>query len=236
MTIKIQAAKQVNAAITTIAGQAKDVMKFQGLVHDTAVQCGLHAFEHGDYTLFVSLYRAVEGVRTVREPLLTWMARYTPVRFNSDKNEFRILPEKGGMRAKARTIQDGPDAGKDAIETGNNNPFYNLPEYSDRVIQRDALSEEGFVDMVASMRDRLQRALDAEGGSKFEGDPERARGLIAAMVNAGQAFLAKEQPVPARIVKATNPTIKGNAPELSKAANEARKEPAQPAQPRRKAA
>ena len=83
MTIDMKTAPQVKASIKTIATAGA---KLQTSIHETAIQCLMHAKQHGDVTLLASLLDAMPR-STRREDFKTWVFAFAPIAISFDKKQ-----------------------------------------------------------------------------------------------------------------------------------------------------
>lgn len=178
MTVKLQAAKDVRGAIKIIAKKGPELDR---LVHDTALQCMGHAMEHGDLTLIAELI----GGKFIKKGVVTgeyagvlagtgygigdlksWVMGHTPIRFNNSTGAIGIPKDK-----------NIPENWQ--LDLAEANPFYTHPDYMGRSVNRPPWSMDTIISRVQNMVKSIDRAVE-EG--KYEGDPEAAKALIAAML------------------------------------------------------
>lgn len=81
-------AKKIDAAIASIAERSQ-ILDFD--IHTTAVQCLLHAQEHGDPRKMDNLIKAL-GKAHRSKTLKLWAETYSPIRWNGD-GKVGILPK-----------------------------------------------------------------------------------------------------------------------------------------------
>jgi hypothetical protein len=145
-----------NNRVVTMIGQVQKLgVKLDTLIHNTAVQCMLHARRqpegHGDVTLMQRLVESL-GKSTRRKGLLVWMEMFSPIRVNGDG--------KWGL-------QD-PTRAKNYVEfnvgVAAANPFWTLEEADEKVAK--PLSIEAFVGIIKGYAAKVAKA--EEGNENYE--------------------------------------------------------------------
>ena len=106
MSIQIQTSRKVAGSIRSIRDRGR---KLDGLIHETGIQCMLHAREHGDVTLATRLVDAMPRSGR-RKALIRWFTDHTPMKYSEKKQAF-------GLKKKA-----GDDDFQ--IEAANATPFW----------------------------------------------------------------------------------------------------------------
>lgn len=113
--VDIKTSKQVMGMITRVKTMGK---KYDALVHETAIQCLLHAQEHGDVRLMDRLIHALgRGYRA--KGLKVWVEKFSPIRWNGDGNV--------GLAKEGTKIYAPFD-----VETADATPFWTLEEAAER--------------------------------------------------------------------------------------------------------
>ena len=140
----IKTFKQVQGMIRTIGTTSA---KLDKLVHETAVQCLLHAEAHGDIRLMGSLLEQLaKGYR--RKGLTVWMEMYSPIRVNGDGKIGLLKPEN------KRYVRFD-------VAQAEATPFWTIKE-ADEKVAKD-LTIETIKGMVAGMLKKIDRAEQGEG-------------------------------------------------------------------------
>jgi hypothetical protein len=110
MTLTIQKEGSIKAAIKSIKTTGGTL---QQKVHDTAIQCMLHAQEHGDTTLLSSLLDAVPAM-VRNKGLHKWITDHSPLLISYDKKEQQYKVRKNKKDS----------ANEWNIDTANSTPFW----------------------------------------------------------------------------------------------------------------
>ena len=199
-------------------------------VHATALQCLLHAQEHGDVMLADRLVKTLGGKNTQKaidaaikgahEPfemgrhtgynvrgLVMWFLRYTPIVWNGDGKPGLL---KAGMKTHESLLSRNDGLAWN-VEAARLNPFWTLDEVI-RDQERPAFTLESVATIVHNLRDRLDKAVK-EG--KFKGDPDAAYAYINAL---GKVQAPAEDP--SKVILPTDPTVKGFMPAFVPLAND----------------
>lgn len=206
MVVKLQAAKDIRAAIKVIAKKGPELDK---LVHDTVIQCMAHAKEHGDVTLLGELV----GGCTMKDGKVTqnfeagalgscgygvgdlksWIMGHTPIRFN---NSTGAIGMPKGWQAEEKW----------KLDLAQENPFWSHPDYMARKVSRPPFSMDSIETIVQNLIGRIDRAVE---DGKFEGDPEAAKAYVNEMLKA-----QRPEEDPAKVVhpKAENENQSEGAP------------------------
>ena len=142
--------KQVNGLITKVKNMGK---KYDQLVHDTGVQCLLHAQEHGDVRLMMRLIEALgKGYRA--KGLQVWVEKYSPLAFNGDG--------KIGIRK-----EDTKNYVPFNVEEADATPFWTMPEAEERTAK--PLTLEGLHKIVLAFSKQVDKV---ESGERELGENE----------------------------------------------------------------
>ena len=176
---KLLAAVQINQQIKTLA---KDMSSIDVRVHALAVQCIMHAQEHGDVTLMQRLYQSLpnpgnkaKGVKGTGgylvQGLTTWLRMYTPIRASAP--DWKLKDKRTDADWK---IQE-------AIE----HPFWTLAEVSDAANKAAKWTEATLIQRIKSLMTQLE---DRVSKGEFEGDPEHAKALMSNVIQAADKFEA----------------------------------------------
>lgn len=159
----IKTTKQVQGMIIRVRNAGK---KYDALVHETAIQCLMHAQEHGDVRLMDRLVGAL-GRSTRKNGLVFWVETFSPIRWNGDA-------KIGLLKEDAKTYT--PFNVEDADET----PFWDLaPEPP---VKPFNLAE--LLKLIEGLDKRIDRAVDK---GTFEGDEDEARELVARVQRAADS-------------------------------------------------
>lgn len=130
-------------------------------IHDTAVQCLMHAEKHGDPRPMDNLARAL-GVKHRAESLKTWAMKFSPIRWNGD-GKVGILPE----RAKAYTPY--------AIDDADAEPYWDTQQEAKA---KAPLTLEALQKIVDGMAKKVQKA--AQSG-EYEGDLDTLNAYVVSL-------------------------------------------------------
>lgn len=153
-------------------------------VHNLAVECLAHAAEHGDFTLFARLVGDVKtagnvafgrGVRSRRQGLLEWAAKFSPIRVNGD-GIMGALPESSKVFVPYN------------VEGATAAPFYDLTGEASRRTTNKPFGIEQILGRVGSFGKAIDKAVEA---GTLEGD-EAALKTLAKEANAYFAKRARE--------------------------------------------
>lgn len=170
--VEMLAKKQVVSMIKRVATNSR---KLNELIHDTAVQCMLHAQQHGDCTLMDNLVKSLHRGARVKA-LRIWVEDFSPIRWNGD-DKVGILNEK----AKTYTPYQ--------IEEAQAKPFYDYTTEN----QKQPLTLEQLIKLVDGIPARIDKA---ENDGRFEGDVEAAKKWAAGLssfAHVGSKALTTEQ-------------------------------------------
>lgn len=135
MTIQYQTVQQTTKAIGTIKRMG---VRFDTLVHVTAVSCIKHAEDSGDFTLASKLVKAMP--KSARgKALVHWFTMFSPCQWSKEADQFK---KTKGEKAVAFDLQ-GAEA----------TPFYELtPEKDPAPITIEAI--------IASIKSRVKKSKD----------------------------------------------------------------------------
>lgn len=207
------------AILANIHNLGKRVDGLDEAVHAQAMQCAMHAMEHGDVMLADRLMKTLGGKNTQKaidaaikgghEPfkmgrhtgynvfgLGMWFLRYTPIMWNGDGRPGLL---KVGMKLYDQLLarNDGSAWNLEAAEV---NPFWTLPAVI-RDMERQPFTLESVNNIVVNLQDRINKAVEA---GAFKGDKTAALEYIANL---------RAVPLPAedddKVILPTAPNIKG---------------------------
>lgn len=164
--VVLLAAGKISGMIETVGATG---LKYQALLHDTAVQCLAHAEKHGDRSLLARLiggsiknkkgeivegpYPGVISKATSGRELRLWVQAHSPLRWDTDG----AIVESKTAKAKGVVF---------SIEEANAEPFWELDaNQSDR---NRAINMDNLQNVIFGVRKRFKAALEA---GKFNGDP-----------------------------------------------------------------
>lgn len=145
--LKLMPLRAINGLILRVKNIG---VKADALIHETGVQCLLHAEQHGDAMPFLRFTEAL-GKSVRRRGIIVWSETYSPIRINGDG-------KIGLMKADAK--------GFTAFNTdaANANPFWTLDAAAERTAR--PLSFEVLKGVLASYRRKIEAAK--KGDNKFE--------------------------------------------------------------------
>ena len=171
MVAQLKDAKTIQKMIGAVV-KASD--KLYPAIHETAVQCILHAQEHGDVTLLDTLISSLDK-GTYRGGMKFWAEKFTPIRWNGDGKVGLIGPKKSPtMYEKHLVANKGVAWNVDAAEA---NPFWTLDEVkADQ--EKQPVKDERFLGAVAALIKSFEKARD-EGN--FQGDAQRVARYLEAL-------------------------------------------------------
>jgi hypothetical protein len=188
-------------------------------VHKAAIQCALHAMEHGDSMLADRLVKTLGGKNTQKaidaahkaghegyklgrmtgynvQGLVMWFARYTPIMWNGD-GKVGLL--KAGMKLYDQLLARNGGATWN-MEHAEANPFWTLPEVR-REMERQPFTLETVNTIVINLRDRFNKSVEA---GTFKGDKDAALAYISRL---SDVEMPEEDD--SKMILPTAPNIKG---------------------------
>lgn len=92
MTITILSGESVSKSIASIKARST---KLTADIHNTGIQCLLHAQAHGDITLVDRLSKALAAANAP-EAFKAWVKEYSPITWNGD-GEVKLIPSTNKM-------------------------------------------------------------------------------------------------------------------------------------------
>jgi hypothetical protein len=183
---KLLPAKQISARNVTIGETADNLDK---LVFENAIQCALHAQQHGDVTLMADLLNRVGGTKRKgfnAEGFIKWVYDHTPIRDGGkDAKGNRALGLlKRGINKDFPAKPDEPDSVAWKIEEMIATPYWNYaPSAPPRA--RPPLSADEIQNNIIKFADRIETAVKQD---KFEGGEGEARKAMTALAAAVKAY------------------------------------------------
>lgn len=207
------------AILANIKGLEKRVDGLDKAVHETALQCALHAQEHGDVMLADRLVKTLGGknsqkaiesaVKAGHEPfkmgrhtgynvrgLVMWFIRYTPITWNADGKPGML---KTGMGLYEQLLSRNEGRAW-SLEHAEANPFWTLPEVK-RDMERAPFTLESVQGIVINLKERINKSVEA---GTFKGDKEAALRYIAHLA---EVELPEEDD--AKAILPSAPNVKG---------------------------
>lgn len=204
------------AILSNINNIGKRIDGLDDAVHQCAIQCAMHAQEHGDVMLADRLVKALGGnnslvaieaaVKEGREPfkmgrftgynvkgLVMWFIRYTPVAWNADGKPGML---KAGMGLYEQLLNRNEGHAWNLLDA-EANPFWTLDEVK-RDVQRQPFTIDSLNTIVVNLRERISKSV---GAGTFKGDKDAAL-----------AYVAVPEEDPTKIILPTDPSVKGAVP------------------------
>ncbi len=206
-----------------ILSQQNSIFKTVGSVdqriHANALQCALHAMEHGDVMPADRLVKGLGGKNSEKAiaaaiaegrahatdqkmtgvyvpGLVMWFQMFTPITWNGDAKPGLL---KAGMKLYDRLIDR--NAGKAwNIEEASAKPWFTLKEVR-RDMERAPLTLEAIKGLVVGFTKRIEKSIE-EG--TFEGDPGAAYDYVKTLTRV--ALPAQRDD---KVIHPTNPKVKG---------------------------
>jgi len=159
--MKLQDIKTINKQIASIKGRSA---KLDADIHNTAVQCLMHAEQHGDFTLCGKLVGAM-GNSARRQDMIVWFKTFGPVKINTKTFE-----------ASKRKKHENEYAPFD-VETAEKTPFWEL-------IEDKPGQPMGLADLVGVLFSRRRRAIEANEEGRYVGNFNEDLAVIDAAIAA----------------------------------------------------
>ena len=207
------------AIMANIVALAKRVDGLDEAVHKTAMQCALHAMEHGDVMLADRLIKTLGGKNTQKaidaahksghegfklgrmtgynvQGLVMWFTRYTPIMWNGDGKPGLL---KADMKLYASLLVRNEGKAWN-MEHAEAHPFWTLPEVR-REMERQPFTLESVNSIVINLRDRINKSVEA---GTFKGDKDAALAYISRL---SEVEMPDEDE--AKMILPTAPNIKG---------------------------
>ena len=157
-----------------IGAVTKAADKLYPAIHETAVQCVLHAQLHGDATLLNDLIMGLNK-GTYRGGMKTWAMKYTPIRWNGEGKFGLIGPKKSPTMYEKHLVANKGVVWN--VEAAEANPFWTLEEVkADQ--DKPPVKDERFLGAVAALIKSFEKARD-EGN--FQGDAQRVARYLEAL-------------------------------------------------------
>ena len=138
MTITILPSASVSKSIASIKGRSKTLTAD---IHNTGVQCLLHAQAHGDITLVDRLAKALAAANAP-EVFKAWVKEYSPITWNG-AGEVKLIPSTN------KTFKPFD------VDGANANPYWQKIE-----VKKPELTYEALLKILQGMEKRVMTAQD----------------------------------------------------------------------------
>jgi hypothetical protein len=173
MSVQLQSAAAVGKRIKSIATRSAKLTKD---IHDTAIQCLMHALPpsqggHGDVTLIDRLAKALAKANAP-EVFKNWVREYAPITWNGD-NQVKLIPSTSKMFKPFD------------IEGADRNPYWENIE-----TKKPELTLEKLVKLLQGLEKRVTKAND-------EGQIAEGEDVAAMLALAKRAQMIVGKPVEA---------------------------------------
>lgn len=168
MAIKLLTAKTIGKNIESIAERSAQLTKD---IHETGIQCLMHAHAHGDVTLIDRLAKALAKANAP-EVFKNWVREYAPITWNGD-DQVKLIPSTNKMFKPFN------------IEGASSNPYWEKIE-----TKKPQMTLEKLVKLLQGLEKRVTKAND-------EGQIAEGEDVAAMLALAKRAQMIVGKPVEA---------------------------------------
>lgn len=133
-------------------------------IHEMACQDLLHAATHGDVSLCRHLYDALGGQMSSQRTatLKAWFVLMSGNQMTAEKGEWKM--------------KKGWDKSKFQLDTAENTPYWTLAGEKEPT----KMSIEQILGFIKGLSKKIDKAVEED---RFNGDPEKAKAIVAAVVD-----------------------------------------------------